>query len=187
MQQKLVDGFVQGLLDPRFQGLIGEFYAVRTRLVIQPNGKLLTHLQALLLTLSTILEDQYSLQQLQAATGGVPAPEAVALPPDVDVTEVLSCMDGLRDLVSGPAFSDTAAVLFILCGKLKLEDDFEANDAGQVLSRLDDFLGLIGLREVSILQLWQNATGVLTEQRECIFRAVMDVLMAVQGECSVEG
>jgi hypothetical protein len=64
MQQRILDGFIQGLLDPRFQGLIGEFYSIRARLTIQTDGKLLGHMQTLLRTLSTILEDQYSLQQM---------------------------------------------------------------------------------------------------------------------------
>jgi hypothetical protein len=61
-------------------------------------------------------------------------------------------MDGLHDLISGPAFSDTAAVLFILCGKLKLQSGVTPNDAADILSRLDEFLNVIGLRDVSILQ-----------------------------------
>ena len=185
MQHKVVEGFVQGLLDPRFQGLIGEFYGLRMQIHIQPDGKLLGAIQALLTSLYTILEDQYGLQQLQAATG-----DTATLPPllpDVDVPEVLSCMDGLHDLVSGPAFADTATVLFILCGKLKLQTGVVPNDPIDVLSRLDDFLGLLGLRDVSILQLWENATGELSEQRQVLYDAVMAVLTTVQQECSVEG
>ena len=149
MQQRILDGFIQGLLDPRFQGLIGEFYSIRARLTIQTDGKLLGHMQTLLRTLSTILEDQYSLQQMQSAAGDTLTPPLL---PDIDVPEVLSCMDGLHDLISGPAFSDTAAVLFILCGKLKLQSGVTPNDAADILSRLDEFLNVIGLRDVSILQ-----------------------------------
>jgi hypothetical protein len=183
MQQRFLDGFLQGLLDPRFQGLLSEFYATRSVLTIQPNGKLLGHLQTLLRTVSTVLADQYGLQAMQSATGS----PSTALLPDVDVPELLSCVDGLHDLVSGPAFSDTATVLFLFCGKLDLKGNelTPETDAKDTLVRLDGFLKVLGLQEVSIVQLWENATGQFVEQRALIWTAILDVLCSIQVECSI--
>lgn len=183
MQQKIIDGFLQGLLDPRFQGLVTEFYMFRSRLTIIPNGKLMHTVQAVLHTLSTVLEDQYSVREMQIAMNG----SSLVLP-DVDPEELLSCLNDIQSLVAGPAFTDTAVVLFIFCKKLDLnQENVPGLDASEVLGRLEDFLSVLGLRDISLKQLWDNAEGELAEHRTLIFQSVMAMLNAVQKECHLDG
>ena len=180
MQQRIVDGFLQGLLDPRFQGLITEFYSLRSRLEVNPTGKLMERIRTMLQTFCTVLEDQFSLHEMRAAVGDSTGPVL----PDIDVPEVVSCIHGVEEIVSGPAFADAATVLFIFCQKLGLGTiklaDMVPKD---VLQRLEEFLAVLGLRELSIVQLWDNATGELREQRDEMFAAIMEVLQAVLDDC----
>ena len=180
MQQKLVDSLMQGLLDPRFQSLISEFYCVRDQLTIAEDTPLLECIQHLLGTVCTILQDKHSIQQMKPATSpNIPVPQP-------DLEEMLSCVHEVENFLSGPAFPDTATVLFILCSKLGLDDkDVSSLQATDIIRRLDDFLKLIGLQEVSILRLWENAIDELATQRTALFRAVMNVVQVVQRDCVV--
>ena len=183
MQQKMIDGFLQGLLDPRFQGLVAEFYTLRSRLTVKTNGTLMHTVQAVLHTLCTVLEDQYSLREMQTAMDG-----STLVLPDADPEELISCLNDIQSVIAGPAFTDTAVVLFIFCKKLDLTQENVAGlDASEVLGRLADFLSVLGLRDISLKQLWDNAEGELAEHRTLIFQSVMAMLNAVQKECHLDG
>lgn len=54
-----------------------------------------------------------------------------------------------------------------------------------ILAQVDDFLHILGLQEISIVDLWNNATGDLIDQRGQLFGAVMSVLRAAQQDCAV--
>jgi hypothetical protein len=176
MQQKLIDGLMQGLLDPRFQSLITEFYAVRQTLTIADEDRLGTCIRDLLTTICSVLEDQHSLQEMKQAMGGTAT--------SCDIQEALCCVREAEGFISGPVFPDVITVLFILCSKLGLDEKGTSSlQATEVIQRLDDFLSLIGLHEVSILQLWDNAIDELANQRVQLFGAVMSVVQVVQQEC----
>lgn len=100
MQQRALDGLLQGLLDPRFQGLISEFYSLRSRLTVSDSGKLLPSIQHMLRTICSILSDQNTIQEMQQAAGN----DVVFSLPDVNLSEVVECIEGLEELIGGPAF-----------------------------------------------------------------------------------
>ena len=117
----------------------------------------------------------------------------------MDFQEVIECIHGVQNLVAGPAFTDTATMLFILCRKLQLETtDMNTLQPLDILSRLDEFLGILGLKEVSLVQLcmeppfkqkkmgfqvWNNCVGDFQDQRQEIFSAARSVLETVLVEC----
>ena len=59
-----------------------------------------------------------------------------------DINEVVSCIDGMESLITGPALEDTATVLFILCKKVGVHGT--GSQPLEVLQRVDDFLQLLG-------------------------------------------
>ena len=92
-----------------------------------------------------------------------------------------------EEFVCGSGLQDAATVLFIFCSKLGLDGNGNAYlHPTDVIQRLDDFLQLIGLHEVSILQLWENAVED-TDQRKSLFDTVMAVVSAVQRYCVTAG
>ena len=79
---------------------------------------------------------------------------------------------------------EAATVLCLLSRKLAIHEE-EPTNAREVLQRVDDFLSLLGLSEVSVVRLWENA-GRLVRQtdQDRLFRSVMSALRTVHRECS---
>ena len=179
MQQRLVEGLMHGLLDPRFQSLITEFYTLRDHLTLVQPDHLITAIRGLFGTVRTTVEDQHTLHQMRHTIG-----ERVKKTTSTsEMHDLLQCTREVEDFVCGSGLQDAATVLFIFCSKLGLDGNSNAYlHATDVIHRLDDFLQLIGLHEVSILQLWENAVED-ADQRKSLFDTVMAVVGAVQRDC----
>ena len=183
MQQRLVEGLMQGLLDPRFQSLITEFYTLRDQLTLVKQDHLINAIHGLFKTVRTTVEDQHSLQQMRRSIGERGQKTAST----TEMHDLLQCTRDVEDFVCGSGLQDAATVLFIFCSKLGLDGNSNAYlHPTDVIQRLDDFLQLIGLHEVSILRLWENAVED-AEQGKRLFDTVMAVVGAVQRDCVAAG
>ena len=183
MQQRLVEGLMQGLLDPRFQSLITEFYTLRDQLTLVKQDHLINAIRGLFGTVRTTVEDQHTLQQMRCSLGERGQKTATT----TEMHDLLQCTRDVEEFVCGSGLQDAATVLFIFCSKLGLDGNGNAYlHPTDVIQRLDDFLQLIGLHEVSILQLWENAVED-TDQRKSLFDTDMAVVSAVQRDCVTAG
>lgn len=88
---------------------------------------------------------------------------AVAEAEDDDTTQwssTLSCLDNMDLLLDGPALDDAVVVLYLFRNKLngvKRGPD----DAVAVLQRLDEHLQLLGITDVSCLQMCAGLVGTM--------------------------
>jgi hypothetical protein len=173
--QELMMGTVTGALqDPRLQGLVADFHAVRPKLTVRHEAPLKSAIAALLETICCVLADHSS---VHAAEGR--GAEADSL------DDAASCIQGMQDLaLAGPFFNDVVAVLWLFRSKLGIDT---VKDPEEVVRRLDDFLVLIGITGVSVHSLWLLADGDFADHRERIWGAVDATLCTVAAEVAVKG
>lgn len=175
MQQMVVDGFLRMMSDDRLQNLITDFYALRGQLCVTNQCDIQCALKRLFAIIRVTMQDQHTLSVLKHSDG---AP--LTIPSAAQILDALTCVSSAEQLVLGPAFEDSLVVLEIIRQKLNWEENMTAP---VVLTKLDDFLSLLGMNTVSVLELWENASE-LGDQRSLLHDAVNNVFRTVQTCCT---
>ena len=121
-----------------------------------------------------VIGDQQAVRVAEGDTGGADA-----------ATEAADCVAQVRQLVAGPAFTDTVTVLLVLCRRLDWGGGATTPAPEDVLGRVDDLLRLLGVgAQVSVLQLWAQArTDFAGDQAADLWAAVSALLTTVATEC----
>lgn len=194
MQQRMLDGLFEAFGDPRMQDLVDEFCTLRGTIAPVNVDTLRTSIDSLLTTIVVVLNDQHALFLVEGDTtqdisGGNSCRERCPTQRGGDslcvkrqgvyfgVRNAVCCTERVCAKNRFP-FPDAVVVLHLLRVKLQWGEDDQKRDPLSVLTRLDEFLALLGMQSVSVAELWQNANSLSGEHQAQLWTAVSNLLNA---------
>ena len=186
MQDVILKHLAGALVDPRFGEIIEEFFALQGRVRVSDGGRmqLTTTTEALLDSIVGIIRDECELDHLDHLLDA----QACTSTTVVQLDEIIDHVESTKHLIRDDAVFDyIVTVLWLFHSKILSGGDSSAiplHDCPSILTKLDTYLALLGLTQVSTLNLWTKAAHLGT-RRDDLWNAVQAVLLAVDVHCLV--
>lgn len=184
MQDVILKHLAGALVDPRFSDIIGEFFELQGRVNVSDGGRmqLTTATEALLDSIIGIMRDEWELDRLDHLLEA----QACSSTTLAQMDEIMDHVECTKHLIRDDSVFDyIVTVLWLFHSKIVSDDDRgPLHDCPSILTKLDTYLALLGLTQVSTLNLWTKAAHLGTRRDE-LWNAVKAVLVAVDVHCSV--
>lgn len=176
--------------DPKFSGVIQEFYELQGKVGIVDGGReqLVTAVENLLDTIADILSDHHEMELLDSLLMEPASQEPKKK--TTSLAEILQNVESTKQFISDDSgFNYILLALWLFRTKIMADQANNGEtltlDSHVILAKLDTVLALMGLTDVSIIELWTKATHLGT-RRETLWNSVKDVLMTTEACCFLD-